>query len=52
MNMDRYLERTLDGSQGKLICHGCGKLMPVLIKIGEMFVCDLCEEKLEEDDGT
>jgi hypothetical protein len=50
--MDRYLERTLSGEQGKLICHGCGRLMPVLIKLEKMFVCDLCEKKLEEDDGT
>jgi hypothetical protein len=52
MDMDRYLERALDGSQGKLICHVCGRLMPVLIKVGKLFACDLCAKSFEEDDET
>jgi len=52
MNMDRYLERTLSGEQGKLICHCCGKLRALLIKKGEVFVCNYCEDRFEEDDGT
>lgn len=52
MNMDRYLDRLLGGSQGKLICHVCSRLMPVLIKVGKLYVCDLCAKTFEEDDGT
>lgn len=52
MTMDRYLERALTGNQGKLICHCCGKLAPVLVAVGKLFACDRCAKSLEEDDGT
>ena len=52
MSMDRYLERTLTGDQGKLICHTCNRLAPVLVAVGKIFACERCARSFEEDDGT
>jgi hypothetical protein len=50
MNMDRYLEQTLGGYKGKLICQNCSRLMPILTERNGKFVCDLCEKRMEEED--
>jgi len=50
MDMDRYLEKTLSGQQGKLICQGCGRLMSVLTKIDGKYFCYICEKLVEEND--
>jgi len=52
MDMDRYLERTLTGDQGKLICHACNRLASVLVAVEKTFVCERCARSFEEDDGT
>ena len=49
MNMDRYLDKTLGGQQGKLICQLCNRLVPVLVKKEDLYVCDLCEKRMEEE---
>ena len=50
MNMDRYLEKTLGGYKGKLSCQVCGRLMSILTEKEGMYVCDLCEKRMEEGD--
>lgn len=50
MDMGSYLEQTLGGYKGKLICEGCGRLMPVLAEVNNKYVCDLCEKRMEEED--
>ena len=49
MNMDRYLTKTLGGETGKLICQICSRLMPMLVKKEGLYVCDLCEKRMEEE---
>ena len=49
MNMGRYLEKTLGGETGKLVCQCCGRLIAILARVDDKYICDLCKKRMEEE---
>ena len=49
MNMEYYLNMTLEGHKGK-VCPICGRIKGVLVKEDGKLICDSCAKKIKRKD--
>jgi len=49
MNMEHYLNMTLEGHKGK-VCPICGRIKAVLVKYENKLICDSCIKRIKKKD--